>query len=45
MNLTPGSFHDLTSLLLLPLDMGEGKELYMDRGYESSLYDQPEGLS
>lgn len=39
MNLTPGSFHDLTSLLLLPLDMGEGRELYMDRGYESSLYE------
>ena len=32
MNPTPGSFHDLTSLLLLPFDIAEGKELYMDRG-------------
>lgn len=38
-NLSPGSFHDLTSFLLLPLDIHEGKELYMDRGYTSSLYE------
>nr|WP_245606078.1 hypothetical protein [Thermus amyloliquefaciens] len=38
-NLTPGSFHDLTSLLLLPLDIPEGKEVCMDRGYESALYE------
>ncbi len=37
-NLTPGSWHDLTSLLLLPLDLPEGAELYLDRGYESHLY-------
>jgi len=39
LNLTPGSFHDLTSLLLLPLEVEEGKELYLDRGYESHLYE------
>lgn len=38
-HLTPGSFHDLTSLLLLPLDIPEGKELYLDRGYESYSYE------
>jgi hypothetical protein len=38
-NLTPGSFHDLASLLLLPLDLPEGAELYLDRGYESHLYE------
>ena len=38
-NLTPGSLHDLTSLLLLPLDLPEGAELHMDRGYESHLYE------
>jgi predicted transposase len=38
-NLSPGSWHDLTSLLLLPLDLPEGAELYMDRGYESHLYE------
>jgi hypothetical protein len=38
-SLTPGSLHDLTSLLLLPLDLPEGAELYMDRGYESHLYE------
>jgi hypothetical protein len=38
-NLTPGSLHDLSSLLLLPLDLPEGVELYMDRGYESHLYE------
>jgi hypothetical protein len=38
-NLTPGSLHDLSSLLLLPLDLPEGAELYMDRGYESYLYE------
>jgi hypothetical protein len=38
-NLTPGSLHDLTSLLLLPLDLPEGVELYLDRGYESYLYE------
>jgi len=32
-------FHDLTSLLLLPLEVEEGKELYLDRGYESHLYE------
>jgi hypothetical protein len=37
-NLSPGSLHDLSSLLLLPLDLPEGAELYMDRGYESHLY-------
>jgi len=39
LNLTPGSFHDLTSLLLLPLEVEEGKELYLDRGYESHLHE------
>ena len=38
-NLTPGSLHDLASLLLLPLDLPEGVELYLDRGYESHLYE------
>ncbi|GAB5601647.1 hypothetical protein FJNA_01710 [Thermus sp. FJN-A] len=38
-NLTPGSLHDLASLLLLPLDLPEGAELYLDRGYESHLYE------
>jgi hypothetical protein len=38
-NLSPGSLHDLSSLLLLPLDLPEGAELYMDRGYESHLYE------
>ncbi|MFZ5990692.1 MAG: IS982 family transposase, partial [Deinococcota bacterium] len=38
-NLTPGSFHDLVSLLLLPLDLPEGAELCLDRGYASSLYE------
>nr|WP_232822397.1 transposase [Thermus sediminis] len=38
-NLTPGSLHDLTSSLLLPLDLSEGAELYLDRGYESHLYE------
>ena len=36
-NLSPGSLHDLSSLLLLPLDLPEGAELHMDRGYESHL--------
>ncbi|SDF02457.1 hypothetical protein SAMN04488243_1211, partial [Thermus arciformis] len=31
--------HDLASLLLLPLDLPEGAELYLDRGYESHLYE------
>lgn len=31
--------HDLTSLLLLPLDIPEGKELYLDWGYESYFYE------
>ncbi|MFD3005249.1 transposase [Thermus tengchongensis] len=39
LNLTPGSFHDLTSFLLLPLEVEEGKELYLDRGYESHLHE------
>lgn len=43
-SLTPGSLHDLSSLLLLPLDLPEGAELYLDRGYESHFYGQPEGL-
>ena len=52
-NLTPGSLHDLSSLLILkvfpyrgssPLDLPEGAELYLDRGYESHFYGQPEGL-
>jgi hypothetical protein len=38
-SLSPGSWHDLSSLLLLPLDLPEGAELYMDRGYESYLYE------
>nr|WP_232822477.1 hypothetical protein [Thermus sediminis] len=38
-NLTPGSFHDLVPLLLLPLDLPEGAELYLDRGYEGHLYE------
>jgi len=38
-SLSPGSLHDLSSLLLLPLDLPEGAELYMDRGYESHLYE------
>nr|WP_240695300.1 transposase [Thermus caldilimi] len=38
-NLTPGSLHDLVSLLLLPLDLPQGAELYLDRGYESHLYE------
>jgi hypothetical protein len=38
-NLSPGSWHDLSPLLLLPLDLPEGAELYMDRGYESHLYE------
>ena len=38
-NLSPGSLHDLSSLLLLPLDLPEGAELHMDRGYESHLYE------
>jgi hypothetical protein len=38
-NLTPGSLHDLASLLLLPLDLPEGVELFLDRGYESHLYE------
>jgi hypothetical protein len=38
-NLSPGSLHDLSSLLLLPLDLPEGVELYLDRGYESYLYE------
>jgi hypothetical protein len=33
-NLSPGSLHDLSSPLLLPLDLPEGAELYMDRGYD-----------
>ena len=37
-DLSPGSLHDLSSPLLLPLDLPEGAELYMDRGYESHLY-------
>jgi hypothetical protein len=36
---TPGSFHDLSSLFLLPLDLEEGKELYMDRGYHSYVWE------
>jgi hypothetical protein len=39
-NLSPGSLHDLSSLLLLPLDLPEGAELHMDRGYESHLYEE-----
>jgi hypothetical protein len=35
----PGELHDLASLLLLPLDLPEGAELYLDRGYESHLYE------
>jgi hypothetical protein len=31
-NLTPGSLHDLASFPLLPLNMDEEKELYLDRG-------------
>ncbi|GAA6732865.1 hypothetical protein YIM1640_00150 [Thermus oshimai] len=38
-SLTPGSLHDLSSLLLLPLDLPEGAELYLDRGYESHFYE------
>ncbi|MGK0619933.1 IS982 family transposase [Meiothermus cerbereus] len=38
-NLSPGSLHDLSSLLLLPLDLPEGARLYLDRGYESHLYE------
>ena len=38
LNLTPGSLHDLVSLLLLPLDLPEGAEPYLDQGYESHLY-------
>ncbi|GIW26531.1 IS982 family transposase [Meiothermus sp.] len=38
-NLTPGSLHDLVSLLILPLDLPEGAEFYLDRGYESHLYE------
>ena len=37
MNLGPGSLHDLSSLLLLPLDLPEGAGLHMDRGYGSHL--------
>jgi hypothetical protein len=38
LNLTPVSLHDLVSLLLLPLDLSEGAEPYLDQGYESHLY-------
>ncbi len=38
-NLTPGSLHDLAPPLLLPLDLPEGVELYLDRGYESHLHE------
>ncbi|MDM7323942.1 MAG: transposase [Thermus sp.] len=38
-NLSPGSFHDLTSFLLLPLDIHEGLEVYLERGYTSSLFE------
>lgn len=37
--LTPGSVHDLSSLFLLPLEVEEGKALYMDRGYESYVWE------
>jgi hypothetical protein len=36
-NLGPSSLHDLSSPLLLPLDLPEGAELHMDRGYGSHL--------
>jgi hypothetical protein len=36
-NLSPSSLHDPSSLLLLPLDLPEGAELHMDRGYGSHL--------
>jgi hypothetical protein len=36
---TPGSFHDLSSFFLLPLDIGKGKEIYMDRGYHSYVWE------
>lgn len=37
MGLTPGSFHDLSSLFLLPLQIEEGKPLYLNRGYPSDV--------
>jgi len=37
--LTPGSAHDLNALFLLPLEVEEGKPLYLDRGYESHVWE------
>ncbi|GAA6761909.1 transposase family protein [Thermus hydrothermalis] len=38
-NLTPGSPHGLTPFLLLPLELPEGAERYLDRGYERHLHE------
>jgi hypothetical protein len=38
--LTPGSVHDMSSSFLLPLEVEEGKALYMDRGYESYVWEE-----
>ncbi|KHG64970.1 transposase [Thermus sp. 2.9] len=38
--LTLGSAHDLNSLFLLPLEVEEGKPLYLDRGYESHVWEE-----
>nr|WP_245606157.1 transposase [Thermus amyloliquefaciens] len=42
-SLTPGSLHDLSSLLLLPLDLPEGAELYLDRGTKATSMVSPKG--
>jgi len=38
MGLTPGSFLDLSSLFLLPLQIEDEKALYLDRGYHSYVW-------